>query len=252
MKLRFSIVEDGGFRAFVEELDPCYALPGRKYLADVCLPKVYNIYATHIHELLATDVTAISFTTDIWSSDSSIISMLSLTAQWIDKDFNLVKTLLHSQEFRGSHTAQAITTSFGNMFNNWHIDPSKVHAIVSDNARNMTKAMEEGKWSGIRCTAHTLQLAVNDCVLVQRNVKDMLAIARRIVGHFKHSTLAYDHLKKIQDELGAPIKRFQQDVSTRWNSTFYMLESLFEQKRVLAAFAADHELPHHSRHTSGC
>ncbi|KAF3845717.1 hypothetical protein F7725_002795, partial [Dissostichus mawsoni] len=51
-------------------------------------------------KLLAKDITAISFTTDIWSSDVSITSMLSLTAQWIDKDFKLQKILLHSQEFR--------------------------------------------------------------------------------------------------------------------------------------------------------
>ncbi len=36
-------------------------------------------------------------------------SMLSLTAQWIDTDFKLQKIVLHSEEFRGSHTAVAIS-----------------------------------------------------------------------------------------------------------------------------------------------
>ncbi|KAJ4924591.1 hypothetical protein JOQ06_003544, partial [Pogonophryne albipinna] len=162
---------DVGFRRLIEHIEPRYSLPSRRHLADVCLPVVAN----HIHELLATDITAISFTTDIWSSDVSITSMLSLTAQWIDKDFKLQKILLHSQEFRGSHTAQSISLAFANMFDTWHIDRPKVHAIVSDNARNMTKAMEEGNLSGIRCMAHTLQLAVNEGVLAQRSVKDLLA-----------------------------------------------------------------------------
>ncbi|XP_034089172.1 zinc finger BED domain-containing protein 4-like [Gymnodraco acuticeps] len=164
--------------------------------------------------------------------------MLSLTAQWIDKDFKLQKILLHSQEFRGSHTAQSIFLAF----DTWHIDRPKVHAIISDNARNMTKAMEEGNLSGIRCMAHTLQLAVNEGVLAQRSVKDLLAVSRKIVGHFKHSQLAYSRIEPIQDELGVTTKRFQQDVSTWWNSTYYMLESLFAQKRTLASYSADHDL----------
>ncbi|XP_065126269.1 zinc finger BED domain-containing protein 4-like [Paramisgurnus dabryanus] len=40
-----------------------------------------------------------------------------------------------------------------------------------------------------------------------------------------------------------PLKRLQQDVKTRWNSTYYMIQSILEQKRTLCAFAADHELP---------
>ena len=42
--------------------------------------------------------------------------MLSLTAQWIDKDFNLVKAVLHSQEFAGTHSASAISEAFEKMF----------------------------------------------------------------------------------------------------------------------------------------
>lgn len=100
----FSIVEDVGFCGFVAKLEPHYTLPGRKCLSDVRLPELYDVVANHIHELLATDITDISFTTDIWSSDASITSVLSLTAQWIDKDFNLQKMLLYPQEFMGGLT----------------------------------------------------------------------------------------------------------------------------------------------------
>lgn len=54
-------------------------------LSDMCLPEMYNVISTHIHELLATDIAALSFTTDIWSSDVSPTSMPSLTAQWINR-----------------------------------------------------------------------------------------------------------------------------------------------------------------------
>ena len=142
-----------GFGRLIEHVEPRYAMPSRQHFSDVCLPELFNVVATHVHELMASDISAISFTTDIWSSDVSLISMLSLTAQWIDTDFKLQKILLHSQEFRGSHTAAAISDAFANMFDTWHIDPSKVHTIVSDNARNMTKAIEDSQLKGIRCMA---------------------------------------------------------------------------------------------------
>ncbi|KAK0131379.1 Zinc finger BED domain-containing protein 4 [Merluccius polli] len=237
------IALDQWFSTDSEHIEPRYAMPSRRHFSDVCLPELFNVVASQVHELMASDITAISFTTDIWSSD---YAQSNGTV-----DFKLQKILLHSQEFRGSHTAAAISDAFANMFDTWHIDPSKVHAIVSDNARNMTKAIEESQLKGIWCMAHTLHLAVNEGVLSQRSVKDVLAIGRRIVGHFKHSQLAYSCLQSMQDQFGTPIKWFQQDVSTRWNSTYYMLESLFAQKRVLAAYSADHELPRHSLHTSG-
>ncbi len=51
------------------------------------------------------------------------------------------------------------------------------------------------------------------------------------------------HAKDIQHEFQMPLKRLQQDVKTRWNSTYYMIQSILEQKRTLCTFAADHELP---------
>lgn len=239
----FSVVEDVGFRSLIKFMEPRYTLPSRRHFAEVCLPEIHNIVATHIRELLACDIAAISFTTDIWSSDVSPVSMLSLTAQWIDKDFNLVKAVLHSQEFAGTHSASAISEAFEKMFQTWKIDKTRVHAVVRDNARNMTKAMMDSGLASFGCMAHTLQLAIHDGVFSQRSLTDVVAICRKIVGHFKHSPLAYSRLQAVQIQLGMKPKRLQQDVSTRWNSTFYMMESLLEQKRALATYAADYDLP---------
>ncbi|KAJ3602935.1 hypothetical protein NHX12_030679 [Muraenolepis orangiensis] len=169
--------------------------------------------------------------------------MLSLTAQWIDADFQLRNVILHSQEFPGSHTAAALATAFENMFQTWNIPKEKVHVILRDNARNMVKAMKDAGWQSLGCMAHTLQLAVHEGVLSQRSISDIAAIGRRIVGHFKHSPLAYSRLQNVQKDLSQTPKRLQQDVATRWNSTYYMLKSLHEQKRALGAYVADFDLP---------
>ena len=72
-----SVVDDVGFRRLVEHR---YTLRSRHYFSDVDLPELHNIVETQIHELLAMSVTAISFMTDIWTSDVSPMSMQSLTA----------------------------------------------------------------------------------------------------------------------------------------------------------------------------
>ncbi|KAJ8332474.1 hypothetical protein SKAU_G00426470 [Synaphobranchus kaupii] len=238
----FSLVEDVGFVRLMNFIEPRYKIPSRRYFSDVALAELQAVIYSNIEKLVA-DATSISFTTDIWSSSVSPVSMLSLTAQWIDENFELKKAVLHSQECQGSHTAAAIASAFEGMFGKWKIPKEKAHVVVRDNARNMSKAVVEFGVPSLPCMAHTLQLAVNQGVLSQRSIADVVAVGKRIVGHFKHSQLACSRLEDIQNELGMPIKRLQQDVSTRWNSTFYMIQSLVEQKRALGAYAADFDLP---------
>ena len=104
----FSVV---GFRGLVEYMEPRYTLPSRHHLAEVYLPEIYSVVADHIHDLLAGDVPAISFTTDIWSSDCSPVSMLSLTAQWIDTEFNLVIERYKGQSLHSISLSGCILTN---------------------------------------------------------------------------------------------------------------------------------------------
>ena len=125
------------------------------------------------------------------------------------------------------------------MLKEWDIPKEKIHLFLVDNASNMRRAMLNAHFPYLGCFSHTLQLVINDGVFSQRYVKDIVATCRRIVGHFKRSQLASSRLKEIQASLGLPQHRLRQDVSTRWNSTLYMLESITEQKMALAAFAAE-------------
>lgn len=238
-----SIVEDEGFRRLMSYLDPRYTLPGCKYFTDVCLPQLYQTVYTYIDSLLKDNIKSISFTSDIWSSNVCPMSMLSLNAQFIDADFELHKVVLHSQDFSGSHTVEALAATFIYMFQAWGIPKEKVHVILRVNAKNMEKAMKDEDLPSLPCMVHTLQLAVSEGVLSQRSFTDVIASGRRMVGHFKHSQLAYSRLQSIQKQLGQPITRLQQDVPTRWNSTLHMLQSLLEQRGALSAYGASYDLP---------
>ena len=99
----------------------------------------------------------------------------------------------------GSHTGEYICKKLEDMLKHWGISKTPVHLIIHDNASNMMKASREAGLPSMGCFAYTLQLVVNEGVLSQRAVIDILAISRKIVGHFKHSTLAYHRLNEIQD-----------------------------------------------------
>lgn len=62
---------------------------------------------------------------------------------------------------------------------------------------------------------------------------------RECVAHFSSSPKATAAFRKKQVELnlpGVPVHKLLQDVTTRWNSTYYMLERIYEQRTVLAIF----------------
>lgn len=81
----FSVVEDVGFSRLMMYLELRYAMPSRRNFSAVALPELQSVVASHIEKLLA-GASHISFTTDIWTSSVSPVSILSLTVQWIDED----------------------------------------------------------------------------------------------------------------------------------------------------------------------
>lgn len=141
-----------------------------------------------------------------------------------------------------SHSGEYLAGKYQEMLSVWKIPKEKVHLVLRDNAANMAKAMRDAGLPSFGCFAHTLQLVVEDGVLAQRAVIDVLSVCRKIVGHFKHSTTAYSHLQAIQEQLGLPKHRLQQDIKTRWNSSFYMIQSILEQKMALAAYSTEKAL----------
>jgi len=77
----------------------------------------------------------------------------------------------------------------------------------------------------------------------QRAVHDAVAVCRKIDRHFSQSCLAKEKLQEIQ--VGIPrteAKSIIKNVSTRWNSTYYIDEKILEQKKALVTYSADHDI----------
>ncbi|XP_065671991.1 zinc finger BED domain-containing protein 4-like [Hydra vulgaris] len=82
-----------------------------------------------------------------------------------------------------------------------------------------------------------LQLVINECIFKQTVVKNVIANCHSIVRHFSHSSQACHKLKAIQEENNVPKHKLIRNVPTRWNSTYHMLEHIYEQRQPLTVYA---------------
>ena len=67
----------------------------------------------------------------------------------------------------------------------------------------------------------------------------MISCASKLEAHFKHSALACGALKDRQQQMNISKKKLAQSSSTRWNSTFIMLERLIEMRWPVIAVLSD-------------
>lgn len=147
--------------------------------------------------------------------------------------------ILRVAPFITSHTAQNITELIQNIVADYSIPSYKVHAIAHDNAANMLKGIRDTGYLSISCFLHTTQLIINDVIFQQRIIKDALSISLSIVTHFSHSSIACDKLGKIQKDLGLAEHKLIQDVPTRWNSTYLMVDRLVSQKAAILTYCGE-------------
>lgn len=226
-----SFVENKGFKDFSKSLNALYSVPSRKYLTDTLLKDKFVKVKSNIKEMLC-EVNYVSVTTDIWTSDSNI-AYVSLTCHFSYKD-KLNSQVLSTDEISGAHTGENIGNTLTKILNEWGI-MGKVVTVVSDNGSNIKNAINEHlKKHNHPCVAHTLNLCVNDSIKENETFSLICKKTRSLVSYFKHSVQATEKLKTTQIQMGFPVLKIKQDVSTRWNSTLFMLERLLEIKDALS------------------
>ena len=117
----------------------------------------------------------------------------------------------------------------------------QVVSVVQDEAANAVSAgrllMEKYGWDPLTCGAHRLQTCIRHSLDANRHLQTLLARCRRLVAHFNQSALEMERLAAHQHN-NPPLK-VRQDCTTRWNSSFYMLEQLLRLKVLLITVLED-------------
>jgi len=161
---------------------------------------------------------------------------MTITVYTFDSAFNLKTYVLCTEKLENTHTGEYLSQTLKNIFNEWEII-HKILAIVTDSGANIKSAVNKLQIPHIPCTAHILNLIVTQAITFRsppgennevglnelQNLNDLLKKCRSIVTYFKKSEVANRKLADKLLQLGATKLKLIQDVSTRWNSSLYML-----------------------------
>lgn len=134
-----------------------------------------------------------------------------------------------------------------NQLVDWGLDATALKKyFITDGAPNIANAISmSSTWTRIPCFDHLLQLSIKDVEKDNDILDEIISKAKRIVSHFKRSTIANSKLKEAQKTLHpneTPLKLIQQ-VETRWNSTYLMLNRLFKLRTAMCIALAERGMP---------
>lgn len=214
----FKIVEDSGFKQFVKALNPNYELPNRHTISKEHIPAMYEKCLREM-KVLTADVESACLTTDCWTSRNNE-SFLAITVHFIDTEFKLKSVLLGCQSFSSNHTGHNLAQEIRRILESWNLN-EKITFSVSDNASNIKSALNMLGFKNMGCFAHTMNLIVQSALTLE---EDLINKVKKIVSHFRKSTVANNALRTYQINNGIKDpKKLIQDVPTRWNATYYMI-----------------------------
>lgn len=225
-----SIVEDVGLQQVIRIAiqNDEYKLPCRRTI-DKLLFDMYVGKKEIIKEAVK-KIKAIAITSDFWTSLGNE-SYCGITGHWITDDWSLQSVALECVNVVERHYSDNVAELYKKFATDWEI-AKKIQALITDNARNMTSAVNKTGYAHIPCMAHSLQLSILHGFKVA-DTETLFVKCRKIVGHFKHSAANTTELKNCSE---SPLRKLQQDVPTRWNSIFVMLQSLLQAREAITAY----------------
>uniref|UniRef100_A0A803TRE2 BED-type domain-containing protein n=1 Tax=Anolis carolinensis TaxID=28377 RepID=A0A803TRE2_ANOCA len=236
----FRMVEQEGFVRFVELLCPQYKIPSRQTFSRTVIPGLYEACKVRVEAMLRSALGGhIHYTSDIWTSVGGGHSYLSLTAHWWDKGDSMETgqrwALLALEGVDRDHKAETICKI------SW--DAGVLSMSVTLKLRATSRAVESAGFTNVTCLAHLLHNMVKDAFKSTEeqqqastggtHLSQLIERCRKIAGFFHRSIKAARELRDRQKLEGLPQHKLLQDVSTRWNSTFKMLERMVEQQKAV-------------------
>uniref|UniRef100_A0A803MDM2 BED-type domain-containing protein n=1 Tax=Chenopodium quinoa TaxID=63459 RepID=A0A803MDM2_CHEQI len=172
---------------------------------------------------------------------------LCLTAHFIDDSWKLHKRILNFQMMDG-HKGKEIGKVVETCILEWGIE-EKISCVTVDNASSNDVAISHlrkklsdklvlgGEFFHMRCVAHVLNLIVRDGLSKVKNTISSICGAVRYVRSSPARA-------KLFNECAKRVKVLHKgsvclDVSTRWNSTYLMLESALKYEKVFDRYNED-------------
>ena len=232
----WSAVNDAGFLRHHAVIAPNYEIASEKYYRSQLDPAYEKIKVALKEKLVQSETEDVSICLDAWSAFHH--GYLGMTVHFISKDWNRVKFCISCSQFDERHTAKNIFKKIEATAEEWEIS-SKIGVCLRDNAANVKAAFNEPSctYESAGCLNHSLQLVIKKDLFSDPNIDELIVKSRKLCSFASHSNVFYTELYRQQeiqmdkkDRLG-----LRNDVATRWNSTYYMLERILHLKPAIAA-----------------
>ncbi|CAB5359322.1 unnamed protein product [Rhizophagus irregularis] len=205
----FRVVDNLHFKKFITSLNSRFQIPLRQTLRKK-IDEKYRQYKKVIKIFQEND-SKISFTSDMWTSDTGA-SYMVLTAHWIDDKWDLKYTVIAFQKFPYPHTASTITIDNG------------ANQVLGINLLSTKLSNElQVNFNIIRCGAHTIALVVNAGL---KKLQPVIDKVRAFVVEIRRSPKKEQELLDLAEKLQVNYKKLIRDVRTRWNSIWASLVHL--------------------------
>ncbi|XP_024028498.1 zinc finger BED domain-containing protein RICESLEEPER 2-like [Morus notabilis] len=232
--LPFQFVEYKGLRAMLQYLYPDVELVSRNTAKADSL-KLYAREKMKIKNMLDACPGRISLTSDLWTSLTTY-GYLCLTAHFLDKNWKLHKRIISFCLMPPPHTGIALSEKIFSLLSDWGIE-EKIFSITLDNAASNDVSVDalqkqlnlrgllpfHGEFFHLRCCAHILNLVVQDGLKsIDKSVEKIRDSVKYVKGSQQRKQKFLECVKLVS--MGNN-KGLSQDVVTRWNSTYLMLES---------------------------
>nr|GEY51268.1 zinc finger BED domain-containing protein RICESLEEPER 2-like [Tanacetum cinerariifolium] len=199
----FSYVEHGATRKLHKFLHRD-ANPILRNTAKLDVLAIYKREKANLKLKLEKVSSMICFMSDLWSS-ITIDGYMALTAHYVDEDWLLRKKVLNFRVVPPPHTGTILASVLINFLLDWGID-KKVFTLTLDNAK-YNDGLVENLIAGLKVIEGSIE-----------KVRDSVKYVRGSSGRKKCFKACIEHLHL---QCG---RHVCQDVVTRWNSTYMMLD----------------------------
>lgn len=165
--------------------EPQYIPPDRTTFSCRYLPDLYEKKKRKVLQQANVGLEWYAVTTDGWSSQANH-SYVSITLHYINNEWNIKCCLLETGETVEEHTVEGLAC--------WNLSVTQISAMVTDNASNITAAINKLGCLRLGCFSHTLQLSVQKALHLSR------ALGRKkcLVSHFHLSVKSTNILHQKQ------------------------------------------------------
>ena len=157
--LSFGVFKKKGMAKFVSELRPGYSGPNRRTVR-VHLTNFYYAVKAALREYFQ-KVLKIALTGDLWKA-STLYHYLTLTAHWFDSQFFYHSTVLGFRIVYERHLAKNLANIINFELKDYHISPTQISSITTDNGGDMKKAAKSCFNEWWSCLLHILNLIVQN------------------------------------------------------------------------------------------